>query len=311
VDARRAHATARHSAADVGPPARVGVLNSGQSTARLLVVNADDLGFAPGVNRGILEAHHAGTLSSASMMVNTPAFAEAVDLVRSSAPTLGVGLHLNLICGKPLTAVPTLVDPATGELHPLETLARHAVSGHVDAADVRRECDAQIAALRSAGIRPTHVDSHRHAHALPCILPAVVASARDAGVQFVRRPLDSPSLMDPIAGAKMLVLHASWRTALRGVPPAHRAMLARAPHFRGIALQGAPDVRERLIATIDALPLGTTEIMLHPGYDDAVLAELDPYRKEREAEVAALLHRSVRARLERGDVRLVHFGEIS
>ena len=49
----------------------------------MLVINADDFGFAPGVNRGIIEAHDAGTLSSASMMVNTPAFAEAVALARA------------------------------------------------------------------------------------------------------------------------------------------------------------------------------------------------------------------------------------
>ena len=96
-----------------------------------------------------------------------------------------------------------------------------------------------------------------------------------------------------------------------GRAPAHRERLARAPHFRGIALQGAPDVRERLLATLDLLPRGATEIMLHPGYDDSVLAELDPYREEREAEVAALRHRSVRQRLGRDDIRLVHFGEIT
>jgi predicted glycoside hydrolase/deacetylase ChbG (UPF0249 family) len=232
-------------------------------------------------------------------------------MVRTRTPRLGVGLHLNLLSGEALSEVPSLVDPSTGCFYALDALARRALAGLVEADDVRRECDAQLAALKAAGIRPTHVDSHRHAHVLPGILPAVVASARDAGVSIVRRPLDHPTLADPIAGAKMLVLHAAWRTALHGVPPAHRELLARAPHFRGIALQGAPDVRERLLATIDLLPRGATEIMLHPGYDDEVLAAQDPYRHEREVEVAALTHKSVRARLERDDIRLVHFGEIT
>jgi len=275
---------------------------------RHLVINADDLGFAPGVNRGIVEAHRHGVLTSASMMVNTPAFAEAVELVRRDAPRLGVGLHLNLVQGKPLSAAPSLVDPSSGCFHTLEVLARRALAGQVDAADVRRECDAQLAALSAAGIEATHLDSHRHAHAMPGILPAVAAAARDAGVRVVRRPLDQPSLLDPIASAKMLVLHAAWRTALHGVAPAHRALLAGAPHFRGIAMQGAPDIRDRLLATIDALPLGTTEIMMHPGYDDEVLAAQDPFRKEREAEVAALCDPEVATRLERGDVMLISFG---
>jgi predicted glycoside hydrolase/deacetylase ChbG (UPF0249 family) len=275
-----------------------------------LVINADDFGFAPGVNRGIVEAHEAGTLSSTSMMVTTPAFGEAAELARARAPRLGIGLHLNLVAGRPLTEVPTLVDPRTGAFHALEQLARRAVAGRVDGADVRRECDAQLAALSAAGVVPTHLDSHRHSHALPGVLPAVLASAASAGVRIVRRPLDAPVLADPAASAKMLVLHAAWRIALRGVDAAGRALLARSPSFRGIALQGAPDIGPRLLSLLDRLPAGPTELMLHPGYDDAVLAAQDPYRAERERELAVLTASIVRGRLDRGDIRLVTFGEL-
>src|SRR5439155_10029691 len=99
-------------------------------TARLVVLNADDLGFAPGVNRGIIEAHDAGTLSSASMMVTTPGFAEAVALA-ASRPGLSVGLHLDLVSGRPLSDVPSLTDPRTGRFHSLGELARRALTGRV------------------------------------------------------------------------------------------------------------------------------------------------------------------------------------
>lgn len=277
---------------------------------RQLVINADDLGFAPGVNRGIAEAHEAGTLSSASMMVNTPAFHEAAEMVHARVPTLGVGLHLNLIAGRPLAEVPTLADPRTGLFYPLDQLARRALAGRVSAADVRRECDAQLDALVAAGIVPTHLDSHRHSHALPGVLPAVIASALAHGVRIVRRPLDAPTLGEPVAAAKMLVLHAAWRAALRGVDAEGRRLLARSPRFRGIALQGAPDVGVRLLALLDALPPGATELMLHPGHDDAVLAAQDPYRAERERELAVLRSSIVRARLDRGDVRLCTFAQL-
>jgi len=277
---------------------------------RVLMINADDLGFAPGVNRGIVEAHEAGTLSSASMMVNTPAFGEAAALVRERVPTLGVGLHLNLLAGRPLAVVPTLADPRSGEFYSFGELARRAMIGRVSASDVRRECDAQLAALAAEGISITHLDSHRHTHALPGVLPAVLASARAAGVRVVRRPLDEPTTSDPAASAKMLVLHGAWRVAMRGVAADDRVLLARSPNFRGIALQGAPDVERRLLALLDRLPAGATEIMMHPGYDDAVLAEQDPYRHEREREVAALCSAAVRERISRGDLRLVHFGDL-
>jgi chitin disaccharide deacetylase len=304
VDARREHPRPRHPLDAHRARARE------RLTPRRLVINADDLGFAPGVNRGIVEAHEAGSLSSASMMVTTPAFAEAVDLVRTRVPALGVGLHLDLITGRPLAEVPTLVDGRTGLFHPLAELARRAVTGRVSAADVRRECEAQIAALVAAGITPTHLDSHRHSHALPGILPAVLASAASAGIRIVRRPLDAPVIDDPAASAKMLVLHAAWRAAERGVDAAGRELIARAPRFRGIALQGAPDLGRRLMALLDRLPPGATELMLHPGYDDAILAAQDPYRAERERELAVLTSSIVRGRLGRGDIRLVTFRDL-
>jgi predicted glycoside hydrolase/deacetylase ChbG (UPF0249 family) len=243
--------------------------------------------------------------------VNAPAFDDAVQLLRTRVPRLGVGLHLNLIAGRPLSEATSLVNPRTGCFYALAELATRAVSGRVHPADVRRECDAQLAALRSVGIAPTHLDSHRHAHALPAVLAAVVASARAAGVPVVRRPLDRPSAGEPAAAVKMLVLHAAWRLASQAVDADGRALLAHSPHFRGIALQGAPDVEARLLALLDRLPAGATELMLHPGHDDAVLAAQDPYRQERERELAALCAPAVRARLERGDVRLVSFAALA
>ena len=276
----------------------------------MLIINADDLGFAPGINRGIAEAHEAGTLSSASMMVNTPAFREATAMVRERIPTLGVGLHFNILSGRPLASVPTLADPRTGEFHSLGELARRALLGRVSASDVRRECDAQLAALKREAIAITHLDSHRHTHALPGILPAVLASALDAGVRIVRRPLDQPVTSDPVASAKMLALRGAWRVASRTLGAPERALLARAPHFRGIALQSVPDVEYRLLRLLERLPSGSAEIMLHPGYDDAALAAQDPYRHERERELAALKSDLVRERLTRGDIRLGTFADL-
>jgi predicted glycoside hydrolase/deacetylase ChbG (UPF0249 family) len=277
---------------------------------RRVVINADDLGFAPGVNRGIIEAFEAGTLSSASMMVNTPAFGEAAALVRDRTPLLGVGLHLNLLTGSPLSPAPTLCDPRTGAFLSLAELARRAFVGRLSADDVRRECDAQLSALRAEGIAITHLDSHRHTHALPGVLPAVLASARAAGVRVVRRPLDVVALGEPVVTAKVMVLRASWAAACRGIAREDAALLAHSPSFRGIALQGAPDVEHRLLMLLDRLPEGDTEIMMHPGHDDAVLAAQDPYRMEREREVRALCSMAVCERLQRGDIRLARFDQL-
>src|SRR5246127_5926014 len=65
-----------------------------------LIVNADDLGWTEGVNRGILEAFHNGIVTSTSLLANGAAFAGGMEAARS-APGLGVGVHLNLSDGLP------------------------------------------------------------------------------------------------------------------------------------------------------------------------------------------------------------------
>ena len=126
----------------------------------------------------------------------------------------GIGLHFNLLSGAPLTEVSSLVDARTRTFFTLGELTRRAITGAIAAADVRRECDAQLAALAKEGLRPAHLDSHRHPHALPGILAPVLASARAAGVRIVRRPFDRFTL-DPVATAKRLVLRGAWQVASR------------------------------------------------------------------------------------------------
>jgi predicted glycoside hydrolase/deacetylase ChbG (UPF0249 family) len=78
---------------------------------RNLIVNADDLGWTPGVNRGIAEAHRNGIVTSSTLLANGEAFDDGVQLVRAM-PSLGVGVHLNLSDGRPVSRaeeVPSLV----------------------------------------------------------------------------------------------------------------------------------------------------------------------------------------------------------
>ena len=116
---------------------------------RLLIVTADDFGLSHGVNRGIVEAHREGILTSTSLMVHRPAAEQAAALARES-PALSVGLHLEL-------------DPA--------------------AADVPTELDRQLGRFTDlVGAPPTHVDSHHDVHKSPRVLPHVQAWAERIGV---------------------------------------------------------------------------------------------------------------------------------
>ena len=265
----------------------------------MLIVNADDLGLAAGVDRGVLEAHAAGAVSSASMLVNLDDFAHAARLAHG-APRLGIGLHFNVVLGRPLTAARSLVDPRSGAFRPLGALARRAFAGRVDPEDVRAECAMQLARLRDAGLVVTHIDSHRHAHCLPGVWSGVVRAAREARVGIVRVPLESLGMnaTDVAATGKKIALAATFHLVAPGAARARRV------GFAGISLQGGTHFAQRLERFLASPPAGITELMVHPGYDDPELAALDEYRRARETELAALVSPPVRELLRRiGPVR--------
>ena len=133
-----------------------------------LIINADDFGISRGVNIGIIEAAEAGVVTSASLITNLPAFADAISRAQSS-PDLSVGLHLNFTIGGPITRAPSLTRRNTGEFYPLPALLGRASLGRLDASDINLECRAQIDRMIDAGFPPTHLDSHRHVHAHPAI----------------------------------------------------------------------------------------------------------------------------------------------
>lgn len=133
-----------------------------------LIVNADDFGLTSGVNKGILDCHRAGSVSSASLMVNTSAVLEAVEIARAY-PALGVGLHFNLTLGRPLNstaAVRSLVG-TDGCFFTRSRCEQRLMLGLLAREDIEREFHAQVERFRSSGMRMTHIDSHQHVHLFP------------------------------------------------------------------------------------------------------------------------------------------------
>jgi len=274
-----------------------------------LVVNADDFGLSAGVNRGILEAHAAGVVSSVSVLVNAPGWTDAVRRLRDlgSPPGIGVGLHLNLTMGRPVSWGGSLCDARTGQFHSLGALLARACTGRLDPGDIAVECAAQLARLKSAGFVVTHVDSHRHVHILPGVWGPVAETARTAGVPVLRVPLEpwSVNAVNWRASLKKAALRLAWRVSSRAAAP-----LDRPDQFVGISLQGSRSFLARLLTVLDRLPPGTTELMVHPGHADGDLAAWDGYTAPRARELAALTRPEVRERFRGGRFRLIHFGAL-
>jgi len=137
-------------------------------SARVLIINADDLGYDPAVTRGILRSMREGVVSSATFMVNTPYSEEAA----RQAQGLSLGLHLNLARGEP-------VSPG----FPKEFLDNGAFSepraSTLPVEAVEAEARAQLERMAALLGRPaTHVDVHKHLHLHPNVLAGLSRAAR-------------------------------------------------------------------------------------------------------------------------------------
>jgi predicted glycoside hydrolase/deacetylase ChbG (UPF0249 family) len=218
--------------------------------SKLLVVNADDLGYDPEIDRGILEAHARGIVTSTTAMVETPFSARALRLAPAS---LGVGLH-------------AVLDPG----------ARRDESERA----LRRQL-ATFRALRGAG--PTHLDSHKHAHAAPEVLEAFAVVAAELALPV--RAVD-----------------ARMRAALRA------RGVRTADAFLGDAARRPAWSREALLAALASVGEGVTELMAHPGH--APSHARTSFGAEREVELEALCHPDARRVLEASGVRLCDYAEV-
>ncbi|MGH2450155.1 MAG: carbohydrate deacetylase [Candidatus Limnocylindria bacterium] len=243
---------------------------------RRLIVNADDLGRSPGIDRGIVRAHREGVVTSATLMANAPGAERAAALARS-APDLGVGVHLVLTYAGPLSGpgtVPSLVGPeGVFPRGPSEVVRR----GRARPDEVLREYRAQYARARELlGREPTHLDTHHWVQEDPSIFEAFLALARETGA--AARHLDG-SQRDRLRAAGV-------RTTDRYIREFQGPRLIDVPALLGLL--------ERIAAEGD----GTTELMCHPGEPDPELERTSAYARERPLELATLIDPAVRAKVD-------------
>jgi len=292
-----------------------------------LVVNADDLGLTPGVNRGIIEAHQKGIVTSATLMANAPAFEEAASLARRN-PGLGIGCHLVAIGGRPVldASAARLLLGANGQFPPSlqEFLRLH--PGCLSSAwrgqqQLAQEFAAQVDKVRRAGLPVSHLDTHKHIHALPGVREAVFQVARQKGVAFVRFPFESGVGVWSLLPASKRVPSGPWRRRMA----VSAARLLWANEFRrrlaasglrsadatfGIVHTGCLSLQ--VIEGFLSQQHKVIEICCHPGYHDSRLVPSgETLGQRREKEVAILTHPEWRARLAARGVRLTNYVELA
>jgi chitin disaccharide deacetylase len=293
---------------------------------RKLIVNADDFGLTSGVNRAIVEAHTGGIVSSATLMANGPAFSDAVVSARSE-PKLSIGCHVVLVDGAPVSApeaVETLVPVRSAEPNKfnssLSAFGARAMLGGFDRDQVVAEITAQIRKIQGAGIKVTHLDSHKHAHIFPEILAAMLRAARICGVRAIRNPIVPIKAMPArqFKSKRELWKRYGQIRVLHGFNGAFRKQTKRAGMLTpdgviGVVETGALEssgYSSLLRETLANLPEGTWEYVCHPGYSDADLrATRTRLLDSREEERRLLTSPELRRFLEEQKIQVISYRE--
>ena len=284
-----------------------------------MIVNADDFGFTSGVNRGIVEAHAHGVVTSATLMANGPAFAEAVQLAKT-VPKLSVGCHVVLTDGQPVLAAAQLPSLTTGAhfRDGMKTFAARAISGRMDASEITAEAAAQIRKIQSARIAVSHIDTHKHTHLFPKVLRPLLRAAADCGVRAVRNPF-GPRLQlrssDLLARPSLWVRYAEVRVLSRFAGNFREAVdregFTTPDGTLGIVVTGALD-KNLFDAIARSIPEGTWEFCCHPGYNDADLqAGKTRLRDSREIELRVLTLPAARQVLTEEGIDLISYLELA
>lgn len=232
-----------------------------------------------------------------------------------STHSLGVGCHVVLVDGDPSLPASELQGLAPdGRFYPsLSGFLSSLLRGAIAEAEIEIEAVSQIRRLQAAGVRVTHIDTHKHTHMFAKVLRPLLRAARACGIKAIRNPYEPDWSVSATQGAPAL---RKLQVALLRTRQArfHRmvaaAGLATTEGALGVLATGTLDA-----ATVESIlrvmPEGTWELVTHPAYYEPELDRVATrLRASRPIEHAALLEAIPRIRNARPDLELMHFGQL-
>jgi len=270
---------------------------------RRLIVNADDFGRSHSINEAVIRGHREGILTSASLMVNEAAFEEAVTMTREN-PTLGVGLHLTLLCGHstlPREKIPGLVNtqrefsdnPVTVGFR---YFARQSLGG-----ELRSEIHAQFEKFRATGLPLDHVNGHLHLHLHPTVFGILTRDVEKLGIRRMRLTREPFWLDAHLATGRRFyrALHAAIYFCLsrRAQPAFRHHQIRHTQRVFGLLENDRVD-EAYVLKLLAALPTGDSELYSHPS--------LDKFRHEFDA----LVSPRVKEQVARLGIQLIRYRDL-
>ena len=263
-----------------------------------LIINSDDYGRSPEISQGIRLAHRYGVVTSTTCMMNIPTTAQDVRLAVNETPELGMGVHLVLTMGKPISsheAVQSLTDD-DGNFFKYSPFVKNLP--RLDVQEAKAEWRAQIEAfIAAAGKNPDHLDSHHHSsYFSPELFHAMLELAQeyDCPIRF------------PFSGGE----YGEFKPTEPHVPalikefnPRHPNMFLSDFYDRQATL---PVLQELLLFLRD----GDAELMCHVGFVPDAFMKESVYNKPRQRELGILLDPAVRKLIESLEIQLITFADI-
>lgn len=263
-----------------------------------LIVNADDFGISKLTNEGIIDCFRNGILTSTTIMANGIAFDHAIKLTKSHK-TPGIGVHLNLTQGKPLT------NAFQRDL--TENNIYKAMAGLLDAKSIEKEFRAQIEKVLENKIKPSHIDGHKHIHIFPKIAPIALKLAKEYDIKAIRLPRSrifnyKLALTKQIPKLALIELYA--KMAEKEI---RNNGLITTDEFYGV-LETGNLTKENLAKILLNMKNCTAELMCHPGYYDKNIPCI--LKKQRQIEHDALTNKEIKKVIAMQDIKLISYGQI-
>ncbi len=158
-----------------------------------LIINADDFGLTKSVSDAVLSAHREGALTSATLLAGAEYAGYAASLARG-CPRLSVGIHFQLVAGRPVTRdlsrVRTLIDENGMFPRNFIDFFKKLHTGRINYAHIKTELINQVKKAMALGVKISHADSHQHLHMHPFVIGPVVEVMREAGIHKLRNPVE-------------------------------------------------------------------------------------------------------------------------
>jgi chitin disaccharide deacetylase len=283
-----------------------------------LIINADDFGLTPGINRAIAELHQARVLTSTTLMATGPAFDDAVAIARAN-PTLGVGCHIVLTDGVPASppqSIPTLLGPDGKMFRPsLVDFIQALLRGKIREDEIEREALAQVQKLQRAGINVTHLDTHKHTHLFPAVVRPLLRIAERCSIPAIRYPFEQSWSLALDHGNRIRRLQVKLlgrlKTYFEHQPQIRDTRVLTTEGTIGISATGNL-YGKTLHEILQAMPAeGTFELCCHPGYNDSDLDRIiTRLRTHRDIERNALLIEVPAIALHPNAPQLINYGDL-